>query len=245
MVIKSICSFFLDKLLPPQCSRCSCRTADSHKLCGDCWEKIRFLDNPQCQLCGWPFEFETKDHFLCADCSRQPPLFTKGRSALQYDDITRHMIIKFKHGDGVYLSKTFATLMKKASGDVFEEADILMPIPLHRWRLFRRGYNQSALLVKNLAKLSKIPAAYHVLCRHKSTKSQEGLSRKERLMNMRNVFCVPEKKKRLVQNKVIVLIDDVWTTGATLTEACRTLLSCGAREVRVLTLARVIRPNQI
>lgn len=232
----------IDMILPPRCVHCGDMASVAHKLCGPCWKKIQFITAPHCRICGWPFAFHQEQSMICGACSRQPPLFTQGRSAFHYDDGSRRMIIQFKHHDGTYLAPAFADFMHQAAPDLLATTDVLIPIPLHRWRLFRRQYNQAALLVHELKKRTQIPALYNILQRHKSTISQKGLSKQARAENVRDVFVVPVPKRPLLQGKVITLVDDVWTTGATLTAGCRALLSSGVKEVRVLTLARVIKP---
>ena len=233
-------SFLTNLILPPRCLCCGDLSATAHKLCSSCWGKIQFIADPCCHTCGWPFEFQCDYTLVCAACSRLTPLFTKGRSAFKYDDLSRKMIIRLKHQDGTYQAPGLATLLMQAGKDVLNEADFLIPIPLHKWRLLKRQYNQSGLLVRSLSRQCGVISLFHVLQRPFFTKPQKNLNRLQRQQNLKKAFSVPFKYHPLLKGKTVVLVDDVWTTGVTLTEGCKALLKAGVKEVRVLTVARVL-----
>ena len=233
-------SFLTNLLLPPQCLACGKISACAHKLCSTCWSKVNFITDPCCQTCGLPFDFHCEYAFICAACARLAPLFTKGRSAVSYDSISRKMISRLKYNDGAYQAPGLAALLYQAGKGLLKDADYLIPIPLHRWRLLKRQYNQSGLLVRSLAKKCSVPPLFHVLQRPLFTKTQKGLTRAHRQLNVKKAFNVPSRHHFFLKGKIIVLVDDVWTTGTTLTEGCKALLKAGVKEIRVLTVARVL-----
>jgi ComF family protein len=232
-------------LLPPRCLKCGEDTSEPHALCATCWKNCTFLSPPWCALCGWPFPYKTPWNSLdrsseqCLACSRHPPLFIQGRSALAYDEGCRPFILKFKHGDGTSLAPGLAKLMLPAGLDILSHTDYLVPVPLHWRRLFWRQYNQATLLAIHLTHETGIPTRPDFLKRHRAA-TQRG-SLKDRQANVKNAFHVPPAKSSLIQGHRLTLIDDVFTTGSTLAECTLPLLKAGAKEVRILTLARVIR----
>ena len=242
LLIQPYASSFLDLILPPRCFGCANIVLEHHTLCSHCWKECTFLSSPCCSLCGWPFSFEILEQTLCAACHHLPPLFTQCRSALAYQDSSRSFILKFKHGDATYLAPGLSKLMMFAGQDILSQTDLLIPIPLHWKRLFMRQYNQAALLSYHLTHLTNIPTRTDLLKRHRSTQKQARQNRKERQANVRGAFIIPDQKLSILAGKSVTLIDDVFTTGATTTECTRILLKGGAKEVRVLTLARVITP---
>lgn len=239
-IVKNILRPFLDFLIPPLCLSCRSPIPEPHQLCAICWTKMTFVGEPCCTICAWPFEFEERGQLVCGPCLDTPPSFTKARFVMAYNESSRPMIIRFKHHDAPYLAIGFAKLMHHAGQDVLQNAQALIPVPLHPLRLLWRQYNQSALLARHLSILSGVPFLPSVLRKQRYTRAQEGLSREKRLKNVQKAFHIPGKKKSSVEGKVVVLIDDVWTTGSTLSACCDTLKNNGAAEIRVLTLARVL-----
>jgi len=229
----------LDLFLPPLCLVCDEPVGGTATLCPTCWKKIQYISLPFCACCGVPFDFPVADGTLCGACLEDAPQFKSARAALLYDDVSKILVLGFKHGDRTHEAKAMAVWMQRAGGAFWEQADALMPVPLHRWRLFHRRYNQSALLAKEIGALTGKRVLFDVLKRLRATPSQGHLKRKERKENVRGAFGVSDKYKKLVENKTLLLIDDVLTTGATVNECARTLLKAGAKQVYVLTLARV------
>ncbi len=228
----------LDALLPPLCLLCHERTGAHQALCAACWKDMHFIDAPMCARCGLPFDVPMGDDALCASCLDKPPLFAQARSALLYDDRSKRLVLGFKHGDRLHHVPAMAAWMRRAGAGVLKGADVLVPVPLHWLRLFRRRYNQAALLAQGVAKTGGLPVAVDVLRRVRATPSQGGLKKRERLENVEGAFVVNPKRRASVEGKTVVLIDDVLTTGATVNACCATLLESGAREARVLTLMR-------
>ncbi|MDE2029777.1 MAG: ComF family protein, partial [Alphaproteobacteria bacterium] len=206
-------------------------------LCPDCWQKIHFITPPLCACCGAPFDIPAGEGMLCGACLDQPPPYTSARAAMLYDEDSRRLILGFKHGDRTNAASALAGWMQRAGGESLRDADALLPVPLHRWRFFRRRYNQSALLAQRLAEKTGISFWPDALRRIRATPVQGHMKRKERRENVRNAFAASAHHD--FKNKTLVLIDDVLTTGATVEECAHILLKAGAKEVRVLTLSRV------
>lgn len=233
----------LDFMLPPRCLSCGQEVSSLHTLCDLCWPKLNFISSPQCICCGWPFVYAPDDNLLCGHCIRRRPLFTRAQTVFSYDASIRQLILRFKHQDRLDLAPRLAQWMVKAGEHVqiFSKISAIIPVPLHWTRLLYRQYNQAGLLAQNISREVHIPYSPRILRRPMATPSQGGLTKQQRLTNIRRAFQVPSSQRKILQGKSVLLVDDVFTTGATLQECTRTLLHAGAAEVRVLTLARVIK----
>ena len=228
-------------VLPPVCGLCRRVVSEESSLCPTCWNKLHFIAPPFCGCCGTPLMSKAAHGSLCASCLTTPPLYSVARAAVDYDAPCRLLVGRFKYSDQMHLAKTFSHWLQRIGLDAIEGADLVVPVPLYRWRLFRRKYNQAALLALEVAKQNHLPMSYTALSRIRSTSPQVGKKRAERLKNVRGAFvATPE-----VEGKTILLVDDVYTTGATLEACTQALLERGAREVRVLAIARVIRPEHV
>jgi ComF family protein len=182
---------------------------------------------------------------LCGACLRAPPVFDRCRAAFRYDEDSRKLILGFKYGDRTYLAPALARLLYQAGRDLVNNADIIVPVPLHRWRLVRRRFNQSALLAIELGRMSGRPVLRDAILRHRATQSQGGLNRRARTRNVRGAFRIRGSTREKLRGNRVLLIDDVFTTGATATAATRCLLRGGAAAVDIITLARVVRPAHV
>lgn len=241
----------LDAVLPPTCAKCRVVVERNGTLCADCWKALRFLGPPWCQCCGFPFEFEGAEADplghdaslgpLCADCLQSPKAFDRARAALGYDDASRDLILAFKHADRTETALNLASWMALAGSELLEDADIIVPVPLHRWRLFLRRYNQSALLAQRLADHCNKPFYAQVLERQRATPSQGHLSRAARRRNVSGAFRIRPAMKSRIEGRRVLVIDDVYTSGATIAACVGCLRAGGAEAVDVLTLARVLR----
>lgn len=205
------------------------------------WGKLNFIQSPLCSTCGSPFPTETQTDMVCGNCLQDPPTYKRARSIWRYDDTSTGMVLKFKHADGTQLAPLFAGYLQQCGHDILQEADLLIPVPLHRWRLLKRRYNQAALLTRALSRKTSIPHLTHALRRIRSTAPQGHKTHDQRIQNIAHAFSIPEKIIPLIRNKKLVLVDDVFTSGATVNECVKTLLSHGATSVDVLTLAKVVR----
>ena len=236
----------LDAILPPQCLACSAATDAPGKLCASCWSKITWLSSPLCRCCGTPFEFdpqpEARDALLCGACLRERPAFARARAVFRYDDAGRGLILAFKHGDRLHGAPAYGQWLARAGAELLQDADLIVPVPLHWTRLAWRRYNQSALLANATARLARRRCVPDLLARTRRTQQQGEMGRAERRRNVRQAFRVAARHAALVPGKRVVLVDDVLTTGATANECVRALLDAGAVAVDLLTLARVVRP---
>ena len=231
----------LDAVLPPRCLACGEVVAGDGSLCPACWSNLAFIAPPYCACCGLPFAFEVAPDALCGACVGRDPAFGRARAALRYDDTSRALVLAFKHGDGTHAAPALGRWMVQAAGELLQDCDLLVPVPLHRWRLFRRRYNQSALLAQIMGRQAQKPVA-SLLRRHRATPSQGGLSRAGRQDNVRGAFSVADGRKPALRGKAVLLVDDVLTTGATAEACARSLMKAGAGRVDMITLARVVRP---
>lgn len=233
----------LNLLFPPLCMVCREQVATANSLCAVCWQNIGFLDGPCCDCCGLPFEFDVGEGTLCAACQARPPAFDRARAVMRYDDASKAPILALKHADRLDHVPGFARWLMRSGRAFLDETELIVPVPLHRRRLWSRRYNQAAELARALSRLSGKLADSRVLLRAKPTPSQgEMPSAQARRRNVQGVFAVQAKSKPLVYGKIVLLIDDVLTTGATVEACARALKRAGARKVHVLALARVVRP---
>lgn len=234
-------TLLLDAFLPPQCLTCAAPVERPGQLCAACWTGLRFIGAPQCARCGMPFELEMPEGTLCGVCLQAPPRYDRARPAFGYDGVGRSLVLGFKMADRTYCVPAFAARLERAGVDLIADADLLVPVPLHRWRLFARRFNQSALIVGALARRTGKPWSPSVLVRRRATPSQATLPAAERRRNVRGAFAVPARKRVGIAGRRVLLIDDVLTTGSTVNACAETLLKAGARAVDVLTLARLDR----
>lgn len=231
----------VDAVLPPRCLGCGEVVEDPGTLCGACWTGLTFLSPPCCACCGFPFPYAAPDDALCAACSRARPAFDRARAVFRYDDASRALVLGFKHAEETHAAPAFGRWLVRAGGGLVADADLIAPVPLHRWRLLSRRYNQSALLAQAVARVSGRRLAVDLMARHRHTPRQGRLSPPARRRNVRGAFAVRPRWQAAIAGARILLIDDVLTTGATVEECARVLRRHGAARVDVLTLARVIR----
>jgi ComF family protein len=245
----------LDLVLPPRCLGCGGLLEDQGALCPSCWSAVTFLADPLCSCCGLPFAYDpaadaadaaaagtsADGELLCGACLAQPPAFARARAVMRYDDGSRPLVLSFKHGDRTEAAACFAGWMARSGAELLAQAEIVAPVPLHWRRLFARRYNQSALLASALARHSGVLDVPDLLQRRRATPSQGRLSRAERQRNVAGAFAVHPRRAALLQGRRLLLVDDVMTTGATVSGCARAALKAGAAAVDVLLLARVLR----
>jgi ComF family protein len=227
---------------PPLCILCREPVADSDSLCPACWSELQFIDGPVCVRCGLPFEIDAGPGTECAACIADPPWFDKARAILRYDDTSKKPVLALKHADRLDFVPAFAKWLDRAGRELIIETDMIVPVPLHRLRLWKRRYNQSAELARALCRRSGLPLQPLVLERVKPTPSQGAMpSAAARRKNVAGAFRVPKEMRAMVKGRRVLLIDDVITTGATASASARALKRAGATSVFVLALARVVR----
>jgi len=236
-------SGLLDLVFPPVCIACR-EPSGSQGFCAQCWSTIQFLDGPLCACCGIPFDVALLEGSLCALCLTRPPAFDKARVILRYDDVSRAPILALKHADRLDLVPGFALWLERAGRGLIEDSDLIVPVPLHRGRLWRRRYNQAAELARALSRRSGVAYDTAVLMRSRATPSQGAMpSAKARRRNVMGAFKVSQPLR--VAGRSILLVDDVLTTGATAEAASRALKRAGAAKVQILALARVVRAAEM
>jgi ComF family protein len=239
LALRRFGTVLLDLLLPPRCLGCGAAVTAAGTLCAPCWRGMTFLGAPCCVCCGTPFDFEPGREALCGACARSRPPFARARAALRYDEASRRLILGFKYGDRLHLAPALGAWMRRAGAELVAEADLLVPVPLHWTRLFARRYNQAAVLAHAIQAAGGPPVGADYLVRRRRTPSQGKRNAAARERNVRGAFAV--KAGRTVKGSCILLVDDVFTTGATVGECARVLRRAGARQVDVLTLARTVR----
>ena len=205
-----------------------------------CWSGITFLDGPACECCGLPFAFDPGPGTRCGACLSQPPAFDRARAIFAYDEKSRGPILALKHADRLDLVPGFAQWLARSGQALLAETDLIVPVPLHRLRLWRRRYNQAAELARRLAARSGKAVAPDALARIRPTESQGAMaSAGARRRNVRGAFRVPDPTR--VAGRNVLLVDDVFTTGATVDACAKALKRAGAAKVQVLALARVVK----
>jgi ComF family protein len=229
----------VDGVLPPRCLSCGEIVAEPGALCARCWAGITFFARPWCALCGHPFDHPVGEDVICGACAREPPVWDRARAVFRYDKGSRRLVLGLKHGDRTHMAPAFGGWMARAGGEVLDGAELLLPVPLHWTRLFRRRYNQAALLAHAIHAAGGPPVAPDWLVRRRRTPSQGRLGPAAREANVRGAFAL--RAGRAVAGRRVVIIDDVLTTGATVEECARVLRRAGAAWIGVLTLARALR----
>ncbi len=235
----------LDVLLPPHCPACDAAVDTAHGLCSACFVRTGFVTEPCCTTCGVPFASSEQGGAdrLCMPCGLDPPPFRRARAALRYDAHAKRLILPLKHADRVELAATLAPMMLRAGAALLREADVLIPVPLHRRRLRARRYNQAALLARALGRLSGRPVLADALARVRPTASLGHLTAAARQLEMSDAIAVRPSRRDRIAGRHALLVDDVMTSGATAASCARALLEGGAIRVDVLVAARVPDPR--
>lgn len=231
-------SLIADLVYPPACAACGVSTGGHRGLCPKCWAAVRFIERPYCEVLGIPFSHDLGTGILSAEAIANPPPFDRVRSAAAHDNAIRALVHGLKYRDRTDLAPMMAGWMLRASDGTVERCDAIIPVPLHRARMVSRKFNQAAELARHLARLAEKPLLPATLLRVKRTSQQVGLGVRAREENVRGAFAVAANKEDDVFGKRIVLVDDVYTTGATVAAATRALRKAGAADITVLTFAR-------
>lgn len=229
----------LDFALPPRCAGCGLIVDEVHSFCVDCWSQVEFLGEGGCSTCGMPLAATDADE--CGMCIAKPPRIQRTRSAVAYDELSRSIAIRLKYGRKVALARTMARYMAPLLGSPGEA--ILVPVPLHRGRLWRRGFNQSALIAQELAKRTGYRADPHILKRVRRTPALKGMNLRQRRKVVAGAF--EAKARAELEGRTVVLVDDVLTTGSTANACARALQKAGASRIELVSWARVIKPGQL
>lgn len=245
-IIKSLSLTALNTILPPRCVITGEMVDKQGMISPQAWAGIDFIGGPVCYKCGVPFGFEvggfeTEGGAHCTQCLDYPPPYESARAAIKYNDESKNLILGFKNGDQTHAALAFVPWLKMAGAQMLEGADALIPVPLHRWRLLKRRYNQSAIMARYLGKECGLPVLHQALIRTRATPTQGHLSYAERKKNVKRAFALHPAYKADIKGKTLILVDDVYTTGSTVKECTKVLMKEGAKAVHILTLARVAR----
>jgi len=230
----------LDLIYPPGCAACNAPLAGAQGLCSQCFADLRQISAPLCPVLGIPFETDLGPETRSAEALADPPPFARARAAVAYSAVAGRLVSRLKYGDRPELSRFCARLMAAAGAEFWPSDPIIVPVPLHASRLRFRRYNQSMLLALELGRMTGCRVDPHLIRRHRKTRQQVGLSGDGRLRNVQGAFSVQPRVLERLAGRPVVLVDDVYTTGATVKAATRVLKRAGAAEVNVITFARVV-----
>lgn len=231
----------LDMVLPPRCPACGEIVESAGRFCAACWRGLAFIGPPWCAHCQVPFEHDRGENAICGACLREPPSHAGVRAAVRYGDVARSLALGLKYRGRRGHAKIAAQLMRR---HLPEDVDLLVPVPLHRGRMWTRGYNQAGWIAAALSRASGRPMDMRVIERHRATPSLRGHDAQGRRRAVAGAFSVPAEARERVAGRQLALIDDVYTTGATANACTRALLGAGARTVTILAFARVLDPAQ-
>lgn len=232
-MIKSL----LNLLFPNKCIICDSYSSQN-KICGECWGNCSFITKPYCALCSYPFEYDNDENSICGHCIANKPKYDKAISVFKYDKYSKEIIHKFKYNDQLHILDYFIGLMLNMGKEVIYQSDVIIPVPMHKYKLLKRGYNQSALLAMKLSSKLKIKYLPQALIKTDNTIPQAELKKDDRIKNVKNSFKVNPKFQESLKGKSILLVDDVITTGATIDECCRTLRKAAPKNIFVLSIAK-------
>ncbi|SFE14964.1 comF family protein [Sulfitobacter brevis] len=232
----------LDAIYPARCLTCGDRVDSDFGLCGPCWSETSFIGGAVCDGCGIPLPgFIGAEAAACDDCLHYPRPWELGRAALIYTGVGRKLVLALKHGDRQEIAKPAALWMHNAIAGRIPENAIIAPVPLHPRRLLRRRYNQSALLAAALAKRMEMSWCPDLLRRYKSTQTLDGMTARERWDTLHDAISITTGRSQRMIGRPVLLVDDVMTTGATLSACANACLAAGSGPISVVTLARVAK----
>jgi ComF family protein len=237
MGVRDLLGDTLALALPPRCPGCGAVVRGDHRFCVDCWGSLDFLGPPWCATCCQPFAIDRGPDAQCAACLERPPRHAGARAAVGYGPVARTLALRLKYGGRLAFATTAARLMAR---HVPDDVALLVPVPLHRWRLWGRGFNQAALIATALARASGIAHDPLALRRTRRTPALKGMSPRQRRQAVRAAFVVDPARSAQLKGRHVALIDDIYTSGATADACTRALLKGGAAKVTILCWARVV-----
>lgn len=226
--------------LPPRCPGCGEVVDADHRFCTVCWGQLTLIAPPWCATCNLPFDYDRGPLAQCGACLAVPPVHDGVRAAVAYGPAARALALKLKYGRRTAYAVTAAGLMVRLMP---EDAELLVPVPLHRWRIWGRGFNQAGLIARELSRRSGVPVALDLLRRVKATPVLRGLGARGRTKAVAGAFAMAPGTREAVAGKAVVLVDDVHTSGATADACVRMLKRAGATRVTILCWARVLDPD--
>ena len=229
----------LDIALPTLCVACREPVAGDG-VCATCWAKLSFIAPPYCPRLGIPFVYDPGPDMLSMEAISNPPAYARARAAVRYDDVARTLVHALKYQDRTDLAPAMGRWMARAGKMLLDDADVLVPVPLHWRRAWGRRYNQSGALARVIERQTGVKVAPEALQRIRPTQQQIGLSKPQRASNVQGAFKVASPRQSQIAGRRVVLIDDVLTSGATVDACARALLRAKAAQVDVLVFARVV-----
>ena len=227
----------LDYALPPRCPGCGAIVGEDHGFCLACWEGMAFLGDPCCARCGLPFDHDRGAGVECGGCIADPPPFDSARAVLAYGDVARAVALRLKYGRRIGLARLIAAHMARHVRPT-GAPPLIVPVPLHRWRLWWRGFNQAALIADHLGRRTGIAVDKQSLLRTRRTRPLRGMTPRQRAQAVKGAFALAWDDG--VRGRAVILIDDVHTSGATAAACARALRQGGAASVHLLCWARVL-----
>jgi ComF family protein len=233
----------VDLVYPPRCPLCGGAVARQGGLCAECWGALAFPGEPCCTTCQRPMTPRSQARSeQCDACAQHPPLHTRVTAATLYNDTSRQLVLNLKHGHKIALAGLMGRLMAARLGvpAADQALPLLVPVPLHRWRLWDRGFNQAALLAREIAQAGKGEMLVDGLVRTRRTPSLGGLGRDEREAVLAGAITVPRQRVEAIRGRRVVLVDDVLTSGATTRACVAALIAAGAASVEIACFARVV-----
>ncbi len=233
-----------DIFLPPLCAGCGAQVNDHENLCATCWQDIEFISPPYCDILGIPLPYDPGGRTVSAAALACEPAYDHARAVARYSGTIRKLIHALKYSDRQDGWRLYGRWLKNAAADLLEETDFLIPIPLNRRRLWFRRFNQAALLADALARETGLRSEPLTLVRSRPTRSQVGLTPKQRRRNVSGAFSINKAMRHSLQGSNILLVDDVITTGATAEACARKLKKEGAARVDVVALARALSSDK-
>ena len=229
-------------IYPAQCVACDAQTESEFGLCGACWRETQFIGGVICDSCGTPLPGDNTGEIVqCDDCMTIARPWDHGRAALIYSGVGRRIVLGFKHGDRTDLARPAAIWMARMARPLLHDDTVLVPVPLHWMRRVKRRYNQAALLALALGSQLRVPVCADALLRPKKTNPLEGHGRDARFAALCGAITYNPKRVNEIAGKSILLIDDVMTSGATLAASAEAAKAAGAKNVSIVTLARVVK----
>lgn len=228
-----------DFLVPPACVACRQPLASHNALCPDCWLQVDFIRPPLCDRLGIPLPYGLETPMISARAAADPPVYNRARAVASHGGVMRELAHRLKYGDQQHVAPLLGRLLQDAGREMLGDCQLLIPIPLSRARLWRRGFNQAAVLANTLHRRSGVPYDPMLLERRRDTPSQVGMTREQRKDNMRGAFAIADGRSSEVADRNVLLIDDVITTGATIEAAARVLRRAGAARIDALSLTLV------
>lgn len=230
----------LDFALPPRCGGCGVIVDELDSFCPDCWRELEFLGPGGCTCCGLPLA--ATDSETCGACLARPPRLDRIRSAVAYGEISRSIAMRLKYGRKVALARTMSRYMRPLLGQLPPES-LFVPVPVHRARLWRRGFNQSVFIARALSRSTGLPVVPDALRRVRATPPLKGMTMRQRRRTVAGAFRANAQAE--LRGRTVVLVDDVLTTGSTANACARALKRAGAARVELVSWARVLRPSTI